>query len=151
MAKEDTHTPSQELVELPPRALGILDALDIRFTDTQEIQWRIAEQLATANSLDELLNGNSPLGLREHMGVPFQIRGVDYLRSAFAGSPVYALISAVTKDGEPVTYTTGALSVVIQLARGMKMGWWKDEWVKAEYSTDQPGPDGNRPYRLIKA
>lgn len=151
MAKTDVQTTSTELAPLPSRAAAVLDSLDIRFADPLDIQWRIAEQLATADSLDDLLNGTGPMGLREHMGEPFQITGVDFLRSRFPAVPLYAVVSGVNQEGEPVTFTTGALSVIIQLARGLKMGWWVGEYVKAEYSTDEPGPDGNRPYRLTRA
>lgn len=151
MTRNTPDDPSTDVVPLPSHALGIIESLDIRFTDTQDIQWRIAEQLATAGSLDELLNGNGPMGLREHLGEEFQIRSVDYLKSSFPGMPIYALISGVNRDGEPVTYTTGALSVVIQLAKGSKMGWWTGEWVKARYSTAEPTADGNRPYMLSRA
>lgn len=150
MAKEKDET-STELVPLPPQALGILEMLDIRFTDGAAIQWRIAEQLAYAGSVDDLLNGAGPAGLREHLGEEFQIRAVDYLPSRYPGNPVYAVIDAVNRDGEPVVYTTGALSVVIQLAKGLKMGWWTNEWVKARYSSDEPTADGNRPYMLTRA
>lgn len=151
MPKADQNGASTEVAALPANAVGIIESLDIRFTDTETIQWRIAERLATATTLEELLDQGGPLGLREHIGEDFSIQGVDYLKSSFPGMPVFALISAVNRDGEPVTYTTGALSVVIQLARGMKMGWWTGEWVKARYSTDEPTAEGNRPYMLTKA
>ena len=147
-AAEETTT---DIVPLSDHAVGIIEALDIRFTDTNEIQWRIAESLAYAGTVDELLDHAGPAGLREHLGEEFQIRAVDYLKSSYPGMPLYALISAVNRDGEPVTYTTGALSVVIQLAKGMKEGWWEGVFVKAKYSTDEPTAEGNRPYRLVKA
>ena len=141
----------QELAVLTPQQLGLVEQLGIQFADPTAISWRIAERLAVANSLEELLSGEGPEGLRDHLGERFQVRAVEYLPSRFKGSPVYALISAVNENGEPVTYTSGALSVVIQLARGLQMGWWTGEWVKAVYSTDEAGPDGNRPYKLTPA
>jgi hypothetical protein len=147
----ETAATSTDLEVLSPQQLGIIEQLGIKLADPETIQWRIAERLATANSLGDLLGENGPQGLRDHIGEKFQIRDVEYLPSAKKKGQVYALINAVNADGEPVTFTSGALSVVIQLARGMQMGWWQGEWVKAKWSTDEPSADGNRPYMLATA
>jgi hypothetical protein len=144
-------TQSTEVAVLSPKAAALLDDLNIRFADTNDIQWAIAEKLAYATSLDDLLTNDGPQGLREHMHESFMIRNVQYLPSSFPGSPVYAIIDAVTPDGEPVMYTTGALSVIIQLAKGMQMGWYDGELVKAAYASDEATADGNRPYMLKRA
>jgi hypothetical protein len=146
--KDNTGT---DLAILPPRAVALIEELDIKLADPNEIQWRIAEQTALATSVDDLLADRTPLGLREHMGEAFYVRHVEYMPSALGGSGLYAVIHAVTPDGEAVIYTSGATSVVIALAKGMKEGWFDGVLLKAAWSADQPNADGNRPYRLVKA
>ena len=151
MAKEVTESQSTEVARIPERAVTIMDNLGIRLADPEQIQWRIAERLATATSLDELLDNDGPAGLRNHLGEPFVIVGVDYLPGGYESGPgFYALIHGVNKDGEPVLYTSGAMNVLIQVARGMSQGWFDGVTVKAE-EADRPTADGFRPYRLVRA
>lgn len=145
---------SQEVMavgDLPKRAQALIEHLGIRLSDPTEVQWRIAEQLALATTAEELFDGGKAEGLREHMGEKFRIRDVDFLPSTQQGSAFFAVISGYKPDGEAVVFTTGATSVVIQLARGMQIGAFEDRYVKAEYSTEAPSADGNRPYRLVQA
>ena len=89
--------------------------------------------------------------MRDHIGEKFYVRHVDFMPSAQQGTAFYAVISGMTPTGDPVVFTTGATSVVIQLARGMAIGAFKDRPVMAKWSTKEPTPDGNRPYRLVQA
>lgn len=152
MTSEDVAVPEVMSVgDLPKRAQDLIEHLGITLADPEEIQWRIAERLALANSADELFSAGGALGLREHMGEKFYVRGVDFLPSSQQGSALFAVIDAVTPDGESRVFTTGATSVVIQLARGMQIGAFGKRPVYADYSTDRPTADGNRPYRLFQA
>lgn len=137
--------------DLPRRAQDLIERLGITLADPEEVQWRIAEQLAFATTPEELFGEGGPMGLKEHLGEKFYVRSVDYMPSTQKGSALYAVINAMSPDGEAVMYTTGATSVVVQLARGMQEGWFDKRAVMAKYSTDQPTPDGNRPYKLVQA
>lgn len=130
-------------------ALGIMENLGIRLADPLEIQWEIAERTALAQTPEELFGDTGPLGLREHLNEPFLVTRVRYLPSAMPDGPgFYALVNAVTPDEQKsLVFTTGALSVLIQLARADQMGWL-DKPVMAKES-DQPTADGYRPYRLV--
>lgn len=147
----DKNGTTADVAVIPPHAMDLIDRLGIKFADPNAIAWRIADKQANATSLEELLKDDGPLGLRDHMDEPFIVRDVEYLPSRFPANPLYAIIHAVNDNGEPVTYTSGATSVIIMLAKGMQMGWLDGQRMKAVWSTDQPGPDGNRPYRLTTA
>jgi hypothetical protein len=151
MTGTDENGVSRELVPLDARAVGMVDTLGIRFTDPQEFSWLIAERLAAATSLDELLDGAGTVGWRDRPNEPFVIRGVRWVRSSFHGGPgFFAIVDAVDSNGEPCVLTSGAVSVIIQLARGMQQGWWDDVPVKLLRS-DTPTADGYFPLRLAKA
>lgn len=151
MARDTDNSTSTEVARIPERAVTIMDHLGIRLTDPQEVSWRIAERLVTAQSLEALLDDTGPLGLRQHLGESFTIRNVEWLPGTFEDGPgFYALINAVNADGEPVTYTSGAMSVMMQLARGVQQGWFDGVALMAQQS-DTPTANGFRPYRLVKA
>lgn len=137
--------------DLSGSAVEMMDRLGIRFSDPLEIQWEIAERTALAQTPDELFGDSGPLGLRNHMNEPFLVKRVRWLPSSMPDGPgFYALVNAVTPDDQrSLVFTTGALSVMIQLARAQQEGWF-DKPVMAKES-DQPTADGYRPYRLAFA
>lgn len=149
MTKTDETSKALDVRRFGDTAVGIMDNLGIRLADPLEIQWEIAERQALAATPEELFNDSGPLGLREHLGEPFLVKRVRWLPSAQPDGPgFYALINAVTPDEQQsLVFTTGALSVLIQLARAAQMDWL-DKPVMAKES-DQPTADGYRPYRLV--
>jgi hypothetical protein len=137
------------MVTIPPRSLGLMDTLGIKLADPFEIQYEIAERLANAQTPEELFGDAGPLGLREHLDQPFVVTRLQWLPSAKPKGPgFYALIScADVKTGEARTYTSGAMNVLIQLARAAQMNWLEKP-VTAVWAGDA-SPDGNRPYKLV--
>lgn len=149
--KEVARTETMAIGDLPKRAQALIEHLGITLTDPEEITWRIAEQTALASTPEELFGGGGALGLREHLGEKFYVRHVDFMPGQKGKGAFYAVITAMTPDGEARVYTTGATSVVIQLARGVQLDAFKDRAVYADWSTDAPNADGNRPYKLFQA
>lgn len=148
MTKAD-ETTSTEIARLPARGGALMESLGVRFSDPEEIQWEIAERLALAQTPEQLFGDSGPLSLRENRGRAFYIQRIRYLPSGFDGGPgFYALINATdaTTD-EPLVFTSGAMNVLIQLARAEQMGWL-DRPVRAEQS-EEPTANGFYPYRLV--
>lgn len=140
---------STEVARIPERGLGLMETLGIKFADPEEVQWEVAERLALAQSPEELFGDTGPLGLRNHLGLPFYVTNVRYMPGSYeGGAGFYALINAVDATNDaPLVFTSGAMNVLIQLARAQKMGWL-DRPVMAQQS-DQPTANGFRPYRLV--
>lgn len=149
--KQENSQPTTDLATVPTDKVGVLENLGIELTDPKNIQWEIAERMALAATPEELFGEDGPLGLREHMGKPFYVRDVYWLPSGKpGGAGFYAVIKAADGEtGEPVMYTTGALSVLMQLARAKQQGWL-DRKLVAQWSAEESA-DGNRPYKLALA
>lgn len=85
---------------------------------------RILEAIAQAQDVRELDAAWRSEGLAELAGIPLSIRGITKMPSEFEGGlPWFLVIEAVNEvTGEPVTVTTGAVSVVAQLVKAWSMG-----------------------------
>lgn len=152
MARNEVATQeTMSIGDLPKRGQELIERLGITLGDPAEVQWRIAEQISLAMTPEELFDAGGTLGLREHMGEKFYVKSVDFLPSTKKGNPFFAVIQAMTPDGEARVYTSSATSVIIQLARGMQIEAFKDRPVYADWSTSEANADGNRPYKLFQA
>ena len=63
-------------------------------------------------------------GLKAFIGHPLEVRGLRRMESEFAGGlPFFLIVDAVDLEtGEVVTVTTGAVSIVAQLAKAFSLG-----------------------------
>jgi hypothetical protein len=84
----------------------------------------IIRQLLDAATIDDLNAPWEGTSGRNMNGKRLEIRGVTQRPSSFAeGAGIFLVADATdTKTGEPATFTTSALSVVIQLARAHQLG-----------------------------
>lgn len=85
---------------------------------------RILEVIAQAGDVRDLDAAWRSRGLEELAGVPLTIRSIKKMPSDFdSGLPWFLVVEAVNEvTGEPVTVTTGAVSVVAQLVKAWSMG-----------------------------
>lgn len=118
--------------------------------DPDEVRRRIEAQLLSATSLDELLGERSLTPGKTFVNKPFEARGVSWRHSDIEGEglPFYAIIEAVTPDGELLQISCGARSVVQKLAI-MESRGWLPAWVRiVEGKTT---PSGYKPLDLVAA
>lgn len=138
----------------------------VRSQRATEVQRRFADMAmmlpqadgdGSARIVEALLDAADPFSLntpwetessKDLDGAVLVIEDLTAQRSDFAdGLGVFLVVHAVTKrTGEPVTFTTGAVSVVAQLVRAYVMGWLPMlvEVVKSE----RPTKDGYYPIHL---
>lgn len=79
----------------------------------------ILEAIALATDASQLDAAWRSAGFEELAGIPLTVRGIRKVRSEFAGGlPWFLVVDAVNEtSGEPLTLTTGAVSVVAQLTK----------------------------------
>jgi len=118
--------------------------------DSAAMALKIAQRDLNAQSLDELLGGSETISLRDYLNKPFQVTGVEWQQSDIDGDglPFYAVIHAVSLDGEVITLTTGAITPVRKLAV-MAHNGWLPAWVKATKAKKTEA--GYEPLDLVKA
>lgn len=84
---------------------------------------RILEQLAGAETLGELAAPWDSNGLKKYIDQPLLITAIRKSPSRFPGGFSHFLVlDAKTKDGEIITTTTSAGSVVVQLLKARQLG-----------------------------
>lgn len=132
-------TPGSE-VATRPGSQELMEQLDIRFSDPQELAVKIAHRLALAATPEELFDTGGTFGWKEQAGTPFLVKRVYWLPSRHQeGLGFYALVEAVNVDtGEPAVLTTGASNVCVQLARAEREGWL-DRPLKLEVNPEPTG------------
>ena len=149
MAKEPELTAEQAL-QRANEALQdpVLSQLGIKLSDPAEAGLRIAVGLADAASADALLAEGDANGWEGQEGRSFLVRSADFLPSTKPGAlGIYAVVQVVDVDtNEPMTLTTGATNVVIQVAKMLQKGWTD---VPVALSI-KPTADGNTVHRLRK-
>ena len=105
---------------------------------------RIALRVLDAKSVKEALTlPEDSLGLRNTMlDKTFQILTVAWLPSSQPKQPLgrYALIEAVTTDGEKIVGTIGGYNVMLQLARVAELGGFP-VWVTLRQTISKSNPD----------
>lgn len=109
---------------------------------------RIIEQLLSATSIDDLNAPWEGTSGRNLAGKRLSIRGVTQRPSSFNdGAGIFLVGDAVdVKTGDPATFTTSAVSVVLQLARCHQLGLFP---VLAEVVVaERPTARGFYPYHL---
>lgn len=109
----------------------------------------ILVQIAAAESVDALDAPWRADGLKEYLNVPLSIRGLRRMPSEYVGGLPFFLIvdAAVIETGETVTVTTGAVSVVAQLAKGNQLGLIPG-WRVIPRQADRPSSSGYFPQHL---
>lgn len=109
---------------------------------------RIVTQLLDAETVDDLNAPWDATNGRALNGKRLTIRGVTQRPSNFEdGAGVFLVADAVdTKTGEACTFTTSALSVVIQLARAHQLGLFPI--IADVVVADRPTERGFYPYHL---
>jgi hypothetical protein len=144
---------------------GNLSALDVlKFIETggkvkitvpQEspeiIAERINRQILEASSAEELFGGRTVTPLKDYLGKPFQLTDVEWRPSEYEGEgmPFYAIMHAVTMDGEMLTLSTGARSILLKAAKAQAEGWLP-RWVRAVQS-EKKTEAGYQPLDLVDA
>jgi len=122
---------------------GEIDKVEFafQFADPAETARRIEQQDLEATSLDALLASGTVAG-KEFVGKPFRAQSVSWFPTKKADAPikVYSVIRGVDPNGEVVTITCGARSVMRKIAVMDARGWLSDEFIKI---TSTPLDDGN--------
>ena len=118
--------------------------------DPDEVRRRIEAQLLGASSLDELLGERELTSGKSFVNKPFEARGVSWRHSDIEGEglPFYAIVDAVTPNGEVLQISVGARSVVQKLAI-MESRGWLPAWVRI--TEGKTTPNGYKPLDLVSA
>lgn len=97
--------------------LRVSDAPIAQPVDPEQAQVDIIRRILSSSGADALAQAQ-PVKARDVLGVPLEIRGVRWMRSAIADSPIglYALIDATDgRDGSELLITCGGQNVMAQL------------------------------------
>ena len=126
------------------------NALSFQISSPEETAARITARELSASSIDELLGGSETISGKNYVGKSFCLVDVEWLPSDIGGEglPFYALIHAADVDGEMITITCGARSVMRKLAK-IKAEGWLGQWVKIVKS-DKKTENGYEPLDLAK-
>ena len=121
--------------------------------EAQKIYHLLADELLPLGicCFDESLGGgNETISGRNYVNKPFQINNVEWQASEIEGEglPFYAVIHAISIDGEVLVITCGATSVVRKLAV-MQQNQWLPAWCKIVKGSKTAG--GYEPLDLVKA
>lgn len=126
------------------------NALSFSISSPEETAARITARELAAKSIDDLLGGSETISGKNYVGKSWCFIDVEWLPSDIAGEglPFYALIHAANHEGEAITITCGARSVMRKLAI-MKANGWAGNWVKIVKS-DKKTEAGYEPLDLAK-
>jgi hypothetical protein len=118
-----------------------------KFADPAEVARKIEEQELAATSFDALLGGGTVAG-KEYVGKPVYIDKVDWFptQKADAAIKVYAVLRGSDVNGEQITITCGARSVMRKIAIADANGWLP-RWMKI---SSTPLEGGNEALDLVK-
>lgn len=119
--------------------------------DPEEVSRRILLRQLTAQSADELFGSNETLSAQEVIGVPLQVRSVEWRPSQLEGEglPFFAVCKVARSSGEIETLTCGAQSVCLKLAIADSRGWLP-LWLRIVMA-EEPTRSGRRPLDLVTA
>lgn len=109
----------------------------------------ILEQLLAADSLDDLNRPWAGTSGKDLAGKRMSIRGMIRRPSQFADGPqIFLVVDSVdAKTGEPFTWTTSALAVIVQLAMIWKLAYLPA--LAEVVVADRPTERGYYPYHLL--
>lgn len=121
-APEDTGT---DLVPLHQVREAVISGYVPDVVDTEALALEFAERLLHASTPESLLTVAEAQKVQDVLGVPFLMQDARFLKSDYdeGGFSVYALVSGVTKDGEPLNVACGGRNVVVQCLRLKEEGW----------------------------
>lgn len=90
----------------------------------EQVQAEIARRILSATSMDDVWGATQTLGARDLLNAPLLVEAVRWVRSAHdTGAPKFAVVDAKRVYGdERVTFTCGALNVVLTLYKAQKFG-----------------------------
>lgn len=106
-------------------------------------------QIAKAEDVTDLDAPWRADGLKAFIGHPLEVRGLRRMASEYAGGlPFFLIVDAADLEtGELVTVTTGAVSVVAQLAKAWQLGSIPG-WRVIPREADRPSSSGYYPQHL---
>jgi len=116
----------------------------------EAIAAKIALRDLNAASLDELLGGSGTISGRDYVQKPFCLMGIEWQVSDIKGEglPFYVVMHCANLDGESITITTGARSVMRKVAV-MEAKSWLPAWVKI--TKGEKTESGGEPLDLVSA
>jgi|SRR5579859_4809182 len=151
-------TNTDEVVQgqLVPTSLGLNDVelmlLDtsIRVSEDPEAAARaIVERILGAETIEEAYGVDEVTHCRDILGVPIVILSARWQRSGFEeGAGIYAIIDGVTKDGQKLTVSCGARTVMAQLVWSMTHNDLPNTFYFEEKS--RPTSQGFYPIKLVR-
>jgi len=137
-------------VVISQRASEALTAALLSIPDTGEDGYeRLLLQIAGASDAADLDAPWRSEGMRDYINRPLEVRGLRRIASDFDGGlPFFLVVDAGALDtGEAVTFTTGAVSVVAQLAKAFQLGAIPG-WRIIPRESDRPSERGFYPQHL---
>lgn len=144
-------TPAAEAIEpIPPNTLDLFASMAASIPEGDEDgSMRIVEQVLAATDLGGLNAPWSGANADDLLGVPIRVNDLRRSTSDFAGGlGMYLIVSGHRCDtGEAITYTTGSVSVVAQLARAWALGALPVTATLVQ--SDRPSKAGYFPQHLV--
>jgi hypothetical protein len=116
----------------------ILSTPGLILTEAEQVSQEIAGRILGAPSVADVLAPQVTTPAEDVVNVPLTLTGVKWLESTLNQGPkVYAVVSAVSRDGQVLTITTGASTVLAQLYRLVQLDGFpcSVRFVKAEKAT----------------
>lgn len=91
--------------------------------DPDDVTRQVITRILGAENVDAVFDDQAATHAKDFLGRPFRLLGAKFNRSSFAAgpSPFYAVLDAVTPDGEPVTITCGAGRVIAQVYKLLEL------------------------------
>jgi hypothetical protein len=124
-------------------------SISLPVQDSAEVAMRIAARDFAASSVEELFGGKDAISARDYVGRPFTVVDVEFLPSELPDSPLpfFAVIHGADLEGEGVTITTGAATIVRKIAVAKARGWLP---VTLKITQDKTTENGYRPLDIVK-
>lgn len=134
----------EDWLDLMPELQDVLDETP------EQTSLRIAHEILTSTSMDEAFADDEMAEARDLVGMPLELRGVKFNRSAYSDGPgIYAVIDAVViGTGEVTKFTCGARNVIAQLLYALKARALEGYRVKIKES--KPNAEGRTSLRMVR-
>jgi hypothetical protein len=146
VAERDKNVPA-DFAGAGPTTLAVMGFADPPELDPESVAARIAKQLLSAESAEDLTKTGQTWSFADLLGVPVEARSVVVQRSTLEGDGpgTYMLIEATNlTSGEDIVITCGAMNVMQRLAIANDRGWLPFRF-KVKKS-DEPTQRGFNPY-----
>jgi len=116
----------------------ILATPGLILTEAEQVSQEIAGRILGASSVTDVLAPQLTTPAEDVVNLPLTLTAVKWLESTLNQGPkVYAVVNAVNRDGQALTITTGASTVLAQLYRLVELDGFpcSARFVKAEKAT----------------